>query len=86
MHLRGSTRGWFLNWLASEHPALVRRYRQLYGRGAYVAPEYKTWLRARVEPMVEKYGLGGRSEHRDAPTPERRELATAGTGPALTLF
>ncbi len=57
MHLRGSTRGWFLNWLASEHPALVRRYRQLYGRGAYVAPEYKTWLRARVEPMVEKYGL-----------------------------
>jgi len=86
MHLRGSTRGWFLNWLASEHPALVRRYRQLYGRGAYVTPEYKTWLKARVEPMVEKYGLGGRSEHRDAPAPERRELVGAGAAPDPTLF
>lgn len=86
MHLRGSTRGWFLNWLASEHPALVRRYRQLYGRGAYVTPEYKAWLRARVEPMVEKYGLGNRSEHRNAPAPESRGLVGAGAAPALTLF
>ncbi|PTR27742.1 DNA repair photolyase [Rhodococcus sp. OK519] len=86
MHLRGSTRGWFLNWLASEHPALVRRYRQLYGRGAYVTPEYKLWLRARVEPMVDKYGLGDRSEHRDPTPPARRELVGAGAAPALTLF
>ncbi|WP_433612627.1 Rv2578c family radical SAM protein [Prescottella agglutinans] len=86
MHLRGSTRGWFLNWLASEHPALVRRYRQLYGRGAYVTPEYKAWLKARVEPMVEKYGLGGRSEHRAAPAAERRELVGAGAAPDPTLF
>lgn len=87
MHLRGSTRGWFLEWLASEHPALVRRYRQLYGRGAYVTPEYKSWLKARVEPMIEKYGLGGKSELRDAAAPERRELVGAGAAaPALTLF
>lgn len=84
MHLRGSTRGWFLNWLASEHPALVRRYRQLYGRGAYVTPEYKAWLRARVEPMVEKYGLG-RSDHRDERSPAR-ELVGAGAAPDPTLF
>ncbi|MCL2532631.1 MAG: Rv2578c family radical SAM protein [Nocardiaceae bacterium] len=86
MHLRGSTRGWFLNWLASEHPALVRRYRQLYGRGAYVTPEYKAWLKARVEPMVEKYGLGERSEHRDTPAAPRRELVGAGAAPDPTLF
>ncbi|PTR45600.1 DNA repair photolyase [Rhodococcus sp. OK611] len=87
MHLRGSTRGWFLNWLAEEHPALIRRYRQLYGRGAYVTPEYKLWLRGRVAPLVEKYGLGGDSGHRQeaAPAPVR-ELVGAGTAPALTLF
>lgn len=57
MHLRGSTRGWFLEWLATHHPALLRRYRQLYGRGAYVTPEYSAWLRGRVEPMLARYGL-----------------------------
>lgn len=57
LHLRGSTRGWFLAWLGSEHPALVRRYRQLYGRGAYAAPEYRTWLRARTAPLAGQYGL-----------------------------
>ncbi|WP_027499644.1 Rv2578c family radical SAM protein [Rhodococcus sp. UNC363MFTsu5.1] len=87
MHLRGSTRGWFLNWLAEEHPALIRRYRQLYGRGAYVTSEYQTWLRERVRPIVEKYGLGGRSEHRQESAPARaRELVGAGAAPALTLF
>ncbi|MGV9818292.1 Rv2578c family radical SAM protein [Nocardia xishanensis] len=57
MHLRGSTRGWFLGWLAETHPALLRRYRQLYGRGAYVTPEYATWLRERVKPLLERHGL-----------------------------
>ncbi|BCK55213.1 Rv2578c family radical SAM protein [Nocardia wallacei] len=57
MHLRGSTRGWFLEWLATHHPALLRRYRQLYGRGAYVTPEYSAWLRGRVEPMLARHGL-----------------------------
>ena len=31
MHLRPAP-GWFLRWLADEHPALLRRYRALYGR------------------------------------------------------
>ncbi|MFD4182586.1 Rv2578c family radical SAM protein [Rhodococcus sp. NPDC058514] len=87
MHLKGSTRGWFLNWLAEEHPALIRRYRQLYGRGAYVTPEYQAWLRDRVRPLVEKYGLGGRSDHRRRDQPEpARELVGSGAAPALTLF
>ncbi|MFI6771837.1 Rv2578c family radical SAM protein [Nocardia sp. NPDC050412] len=57
MHLRGATRGWFLSWLAEAHPALVRRYRQLYGRGAYVTPEYASWLRERVQPLLQRHGL-----------------------------
>lgn len=79
-----------MNWLAQEHPALIRRYRELYGRGAYVTPEYKRWLASRVEPLVERHGLGGRSEHRDVsaagsePREAPRELV--GAGAALTLF
>lgn len=57
MHLRGSTRGWFLTWLAEHHPALLRRYRRLYGRGAYVTPEYSAWLRGRVDPLLAEHGL-----------------------------
>ncbi|MFD1813937.1 Rv2578c family radical SAM protein [Rhodococcus gannanensis] len=85
MHLRGSTRGWFLNWLAEHHPALIRRYRQLYGRGAYVTPEYKAWLRGRVSPLVETYGLGV-DPSRAEPVAPPRELVGAGAAPALTLF
>ncbi|MEE2056269.1 Rv2578c family radical SAM protein [Rhodococcus artemisiae] len=74
MHLRGSTRGWFLSWLGTEHPALLPRYRRLYGRGAYVSREYTRWLDARVDPLVEQYGLGDRrSGHRSAEVPDRSQ-------------
>ncbi|ABG98887.1 possible DNA repair photolyase [Rhodococcus jostii RHA1] len=92
MHLRGSTKGWFMNWLSTEHPALVRQYRQLYGRAAYVPPEYKSWLKQRVDPLVDRYDLGGGANHREAGHPEsvesdRGELVGVGRpGPALTLF
>ncbi|GAA5054099.1 Rv2578c family radical SAM protein [Nocardia callitridis] len=73
MHLRGPTRGWFLGWLAEQHPALLPRYRQLYGRGAYVTPEYTAWLRARVDPLLDQHGL--RPHSPDEPAPERDESA-----------
>ncbi|MDV3205960.1 MAG: Rv2578c family radical SAM protein [Rhodococcus ruber] len=84
MHLRGATRGWFLSWLGREHPALIRRYRQIYGRGAYVSPEYRTWLKGRVDPLVARYGLGARvTEHRRPAAASPRP----GTAPAdPTLF
>lgn len=53
MHLRSSTKDWYMSWLVKEHPALVRRYRQLYGHGAYVTPEYKQWLKARIDPLLD---------------------------------
>ncbi|MFZ3392432.1 Rv2578c family radical SAM protein [Rhodococcus sp. 7Tela_A2] len=88
MHLRGATRGWFLSWLGQEHPALMRRYRALYGRGAYVSPEYSRWLDDRVAPLVERYGLGGRKlEHREIPpVSSERGREDAGTVVAPTLF
>jgi DNA repair photolyase len=62
LHLRGSTRGWFMAWLARSHPELVGRYRELYRRGAYLPQDYRETLRRRAAPLIAKHGLAG--DHR----------------------
>jgi DNA repair photolyase len=62
LHLRGSTRGWFMSWLARSHPELVGRYRELYRRGAYLPPSYRDMLRERAAPLIARYRLAG--DHR----------------------
>ncbi|WP_459547004.1 Rv2578c family radical SAM protein [Nocardia sp. X0981] len=69
LRLGGSTRGWFLSWLTENHPALLRRYRQLY-RGTAVAPEYAAWLRERIDPLLRAHGL-----LREEPEPPHAEPA-----------
>jgi DNA repair photolyase len=70
LHLRGSTRGWFMSWLARTHPQLVGRYRELYRCGAYLPPSYREELRARAAPLVAKYRLGGDQRRFDAAPPQ----------------
>ncbi|MEU7764603.1 Rv2578c family radical SAM protein [Nocardia sp. NPDC049190] len=82
MHLRGSTRGWFLTWLAEHHPDLLPRYRRLYGRGAYVTPEYATWLRGRVDPLLAAHGL---TPHKTA-EPETQSETAHTDAAQLALF
>ncbi|MGB6179712.1 MAG: radical SAM protein, partial [Rhodococcus sp. (in: high G+C Gram-positive bacteria)] len=86
MHLRSSTKEWFMSWLAEHHPALVRRYRVLYGRGAYVSPEYKTWLRDKVEPLREKHSLMGLDPAAARAMPRSSAMSPPHPEPALTLF
>src|ERR1700758_91124 len=62
LHLRSSTRGWFMSWLARSHPELLGRYRELYRRGAYLPPSYREPLRQRAAPLIAKYRLAG--DHR----------------------
>lgn len=59
LHLRGSTRGWFMAWLARLHPELVGEYRALYRRGAYLPADYREMLRSRAAPLLVKHGLTG---------------------------
>lgn len=59
LHLRGTTRGWFMSWLQREHPELLSSYQRLYRRGAYLPAEYRDMLRDRVRPLVRKHGLAG---------------------------
>jgi DNA repair photolyase len=68
LHLRGSTRGWFMSWLSQTHPQLVGRYRELYRRGAYLPPWYRDELRARAAPLIARHGLGGESRRFEAVT------------------
>ncbi len=69
LHLRGSTRGWFMTWLARSRPDLVARYRSLYGHGAYLPREYRERLRRQVTPLVAKHGLTGDPRRIPHPAP-----------------
>ncbi|BBX16877.1 radical SAM protein [Mycolicibacterium duvalii] len=59
LHLRGSTRGWFMDWLVRDHPELVADYRQLYRRGAYLPADYRAMLAQRAAELTAKHGLNG---------------------------
>ena len=62
LHLRGTTRGWFMGWLARSHPELLAEYQQLYRRGAYLPESYRETLRERAAPLLKRHGLSG--DHR----------------------
>lgn len=57
LHLRPGAREWYWAWLEREHPALVPRYREVYGTGSYADKRYRSWLAARVKPLLRTYGL-----------------------------
>ncbi|WP_028046306.1 Rv2578c family radical SAM protein [Cellulomonas sp. URHE0023] len=73
LHLRGAVKPLFLAWLAQHAPALVRRYENLYGRGAYVPREYAQWLDDRVRPLLLRHGFADRAGHRTGRRPADAE-------------
>jgi len=81
LHLRNSTRGWFMSWLARSHPEVVGRYHDLYRRGAYLPPSYRTMLRERAAPLIAKHGLAG--ENRSFPQPASAPAAPEPVQPTL---
>ncbi|MFS0866140.1 Rv2578c family radical SAM protein [Microbacterium sp. 179-B 1A2 NHS] len=68
LHLRPGAKEWFWQWLERERPDLVPAYRGLYPGVSVTAPAgYRTWLSARVRPLLKRHGLHGRLEEEDAP-------------------
>ena len=58
LHLRPGTKEWYMQWLEREHPHLVEKYRFMYyGRNSYAPKEYRTWLAAKIQPLILKHGL-----------------------------
>ncbi|WP_433411662.1 Rv2578c family radical SAM protein [Microtetraspora malaysiensis] len=70
LHLRPGAREWFLAWLSREHPRLVPRYQELYGRGAYAPKAYRERIGREVAELARQYGVG-RSTGRAARTVRR---------------
>lgn len=82
LHLRPGAREWFLSWLAREFPALLPRYRRLYGSGSYVSADYRHWLDQQVQQIRNRHGFT-RPEPAEASTEDRwqRSPDQAGTVP-----
>ena len=62
LHLRPGAREWFFEWLEREHPELLPRYRTMYARSSYASKEYRRWLGERINPLIDRFGLRGRSD------------------------
>ncbi len=58
LHLRPGAREWFLAWLAENHPALVPRYRGLYGSRAYAPKDYQQQIAGQVRELAARYHVG----------------------------
>ncbi|MBL8241715.1 MAG: radical SAM protein [Bryobacterales bacterium] len=61
LFLRDSAREVFLPWLEREFPELSGKYRGWYGREAYLDAPYGEWLKARIDTVRKRHGLGERS-------------------------
>ncbi|EFV12428.1 Rv2578c family radical SAM protein [Segniliparus rugosus] len=92
LHLRPSTRGWFMSWLEQERPDLVPRYQELYAKGSYVTPAYRAWLSQTMAPILRRHRgrrpASPRHEHRGLPDAQRAASAKARSPQAepATLF
>ncbi len=62
LFLMPSAMAQFMPFLEREFPRLVRRYRRLYARSAYLDGEYKEKMAALVAELRAKYGLDARRE------------------------
>jgi DNA repair photolyase len=60
LHLRPGAREWFMRWLGEAHPALVPRYAELYGQGAYARKAYQSRITTQVRELAERFGVGKR--------------------------
>ena len=71
----------FMPFLEKEYPQLVRRYRKIYGRSAYLSSDYKDEISKLVAELRARYGLGGiREEAAVAPLHRQYALAFAQSG------
>jgi DNA repair photolyase len=58
LHLRPGAREWYLAWLEREHPSLVPKYAELYGRGSYAPKAYQQRVSAQVLGLARRFGIG----------------------------
>ena len=67
LHLRGSVKPWFAQWLGGVRPDLLPSYRRLYGPRSQASGEYKDQLARRVAPLLRRHGFAPSAELDAAP-------------------
>jgi DNA repair photolyase len=82
LHLRPGAREWFLRWLGERHPALLGRYRELYGRSSYAPKPYQDRITGMVHELARRYGLNRLPSARAGP-PSGLAPAVGARQPAL---
>ncbi|MEU4560016.1 intein-containing Rv2578c family radical SAM protein [Actinoplanes sp. NPDC023936] len=75
LHLRPGAREWYASWIAREHPHLLPRYRELFGKGSYSRRAYQDEVTARVRMAARRHGL-----HRPDAAQARRVTEPSPTG------
>ncbi|WP_375155392.1 radical SAM protein [Streptomyces aureoverticillatus] len=86
LHLRPGAREWFMTWLASHHPHLVRRYERLYADGAYAPKWYQRRITRHVHELAREFGIGPSRAGAARRIPEPQETPPAPTATQLTLL
>ncbi|MEU8106784.1 Rv2578c family radical SAM protein [Nonomuraea muscovyensis] len=90
LHLRPGAREWWLAWLSREHPRLVPRYLELYGRGAYAPKAYQQRVTGLVKELAARHGVGratpARARRLSARPPEPSPAPPAAGPEQLTLL
>jgi DNA repair photolyase len=85
LHLRPGSREWFLRWLRQAHPALLPRYAELYGHGAYARRDYQARIAAQVRDLAARFGIGRGAAAR-GPRASRAARPAAAHHEQLTLL
>ena len=88
LHLRSGVREVFMDWLEEERPELLRRYSQLYGRGAYAPAEERRRLASLVHGSPDRRSAPRFAQRRPASPPpaDSRPLARRGAAAQERLF
>jgi DNA repair photolyase len=84
LHLRGSLRGHYLDWLGAARPDLVRLHRGRFRRGAYQEDDERQRVEGIVRAAARRCGVTGRDRYRgrvadDGPADEGTTTATEGS-------
>ncbi|MFC7386939.1 radical SAM protein [Sphaerisporangium rhizosphaerae] len=57
LYLASGVKEVFFDWLRIHHPELLDTYTTLYAKGSEVLPDYRKDMRARLFPLLTRYGL-----------------------------
>ena len=77
LHLRGSVRAHYLDWLRGERPDLLRLHRERFQRGAYQADDERQRIEGIVRAAARRCGVSGHNRYRGS-APARAKARTPG--------